>query len=251
MSAAASLSLSLLASVGVTLWWLWFFVRRDRHPEPPKLLARTFAWGMFAWLISAAFEASLGNLLDSTLLPTLLLVALLTAVIEEGSKFGAATTAVTELSFDEPMDGLVYAVTAALGFALMENVTYTLGFGSGAATWHALVTTLAHALFSAPQGYALGGLHWQQVRGPGFGKSGLGSVRGWVLRGVLLSVALHFAFNSLLSGPPGFWPLLALIAVVALMIALASRYYLSFEAHAREHGPSAYFLETQQKRKSG
>jgi RsiW-degrading membrane proteinase PrsW (M82 family) len=243
---SASLSLSLLASVAVTLWWLWFFVRRDRHPEPPKLLARTFAWGMFAWLISAAFEASLGNLLDSTLPLVLLLVALLTAVIEEGSKFVAATTAVTELSFDEPMDGLVYAVTAALGFALLENITYTLGFGSGAATWHALVTTLAHALFSAPQGYALGGLHWQQVRGPG-----LASVRGWVLRGVLLSVALHFAFNSLLSGPPGLWPLLALIGVVALMIGLAHRYYRRFEAHAREHGPSPYFLETQGGRKSG
>ncbi|MDV6376064.1 PrsW family intramembrane metalloprotease [Deinococcus arenicola] len=243
MPAAAALTLSLLASVAVTLWWLWFFVRRDRHPEPLWLLARTFAWGMFAWLIAAAFEASLGKVLDSTLPLTLLLVALLTAVIEEGSKFVAATTAVTELSFDEPMDGLVYAVTAALGFALMENVTYTLGFGSGAATWHALVTTLAHALFSAPQGYALGGLHWQQVRG-----SNLGSVRNWVLRGVLLSVALHFAFNSLVSGPPGLWPLLALVAVVALMIGLASRYYLRFEAHAREHGPSLYFLETQAQR---
>ncbi len=243
MSAAAALTLSLLASVAVTLWWLWFFVRRDRHPEPPRLLARTFGWGMFAWLIAAAFEASLGNLLDSALPLTLLLVALLTAVIEEGSKFVAATTAVTELSFDEPMDGLIYAVTAALGFALMENVTYTLGFGSGATVWHALVTTLAHALFSAPQGYALGGLHWQQVRGPGFG-----SVRGWVLRGLLLSVALHFAFNSLLTGPPGLWPLLALVVVVALMIGLASRYYLSFEAHAREHGPSPYFLETQAQR---
>lgn len=247
---AAALSLSLLASVAVTLWWLWFFVRRDRHPEPLWLLARTFGWGMFAWLIAAAFGASLGKMLDSPLPLSLLLVALLTAVIEEGSKFVAATTAVTELSFDEPMDGLVYAVTAALGFALMENVTYTLGFGSGAAAWHALVTTLAHALFSAPQGYALGGLRWQQVRGPG-----LRSVRAWVLRGLLLSVTLHFAFNSLLSGPPGLWPLLALVAVVAMMIALASRYYLSFEAHAREHGPSPYFLETQletqAQRKSG
>ena len=235
---SSAVLLSLLASVAVTLGWLWFFVRRDHHPEPLWLLARTFGWGMFAWLIAAAFGASLGKVLDSRLPLTLLLVALLTAVIEEGSKFVAATTAVTELSFDEPMDGLIYAVTAALGFALMENVTYTLGFGSGAATWHALVTTLAHALFSAPQGYALGGLHWQQVRG-----ARLGSVRGWVLRGVLLSVALHFAFNGLVSGPPGLWSLLALGAVVALMIGLASRYYLRFEAHARNYGPPAYFLE--------
>jgi RsiW-degrading membrane proteinase PrsW (M82 family) len=229
------LLLSLLVSVGITFVWLWFFVRRDRHPEPLWLLARTFGWGMFAWLVAAAFEASLGRMLDSPLPLILLLVALLTAVIEEGFKFVAATTAITELSFDEPMDGLVYAVTAALGFALMENVTYTLGFGSGAATWHALVTTLAHALFSAPQGYALGGLHWQRGR-------------SWVVRGVALSMTLHFVFNGILSGPPGWWPLLALSGVVTLMIWLASRYYLSFEAHAREHGPSQYFLDTQAQR---
>ena len=43
-----SVVLPLAASVLLTFAWLWFFVRRDRHPEPPWLLARTFAWGMVA-----------------------------------------------------------------------------------------------------------------------------------------------------------------------------------------------------------
>ncbi|MFC4426218.1 PrsW family intramembrane metalloprotease [Deinococcus navajonensis] len=214
----------LLSTVTLTLAWLWFFVRRDRHPEPAWLLARTFAWGLFAWVVAAAFEASLGRLLQASLPLTLLLLALLTACIEEGSKFLAATTAVTDLSFDEPMDGLVYAVTAALGFALMENVTYMLGFGTSAATWHAVFTTLAHALFSAPQGYALGGLHWSRGR-------------WWVVRGVALSILLHFVFNGILSGTAGLPLLVALGTAVLLMVLLASRYYRMFEAHARRHGP--------------
>lgn len=224
---------ALLSSVVLTFAWLYFFVRRDRYPEPPRVLARTFAWGMFAWLVSAAFEASLGRALHSSTVPVVLLVVLLTAVLEEGSKFLAALTAITEASFDEPMDGLVYAVTAALGFALMENVTYALGFGPRAATWHALLTTLAHALFSAPQGYALGGLHWQRNR-------------AWVARGALLSVALHFVFNGILStsGLPAVPLLLLLGAAVALMGVLASRYYRAFEAHAREHGPPVYYRDT-------
>ena len=102
---------------------------------------------------------------------TVLLVALLTAIIEESCKFAAAHTPVHEPAFDEPMDGLVYAVTAALGFALVENMTYTLGFGAQAAAWHALLATLGHALFSAPQGYALGG-HWSG-RGRGWRRRGL------------------------------------------------------------------------------
>lgn len=217
------LAASLLSSVALTFAWLYFFVRRDRHPEPLWLLARTFAWGMFAWLVSAAFGVSLERISLGHATVTLLLLALLTAVLEESSKFLAASTVVNERDFDEPMDGLVYAVTAALGFALMENITYALGFGPRAATWHALITTLAHALFSAPQGYALGGRHWQMGR-------------WWAARGLLLSIGLHFLFNSLLSedGPSASWPrLLALGLVVAFMVVLASRYYRHFEAHAR------------------
>ncbi|MBZ9713978.1 PrsW family intramembrane metalloprotease [Deinococcus multiflagellatus] len=226
----------LLLSTGLTFAWLWFFVRRDRHPEPLWLLARTFGWGMLAWVIAAAFGASLGQLLSSPLPLVAAFVVLLTAVLEEGFKFVAATTAITELSFDEPMDGLVYAVTAALGFALMENLTYTLGFGSGAGAWHAVFATLAHALFSAPQGYALGGLHWQRGR-------------AWVVQGLLVSVILHAVFNGLLVGGAGWPQLAALGAITVLMVVLAGRYYLAFEAHARQHGPSAYFLQEQARRR--
>ncbi|MBZ9750910.1 PrsW family intramembrane metalloprotease [Deinococcus sp. HMF7604] len=232
-----SLALPLLASVILTFAWLWFFVRRDRHPEPLWLLARTFGWGMLAWVIAAAFEASLGRLLASPQLLGTLVVVLLTALLEEGFKFVAAMTAISELSFDEPMDGLVYAVTAALGFALMENVTYTLGFGGGAGTWHAVVATLAHALFSAPQGYALGGLHWEQGR-------------TWVVQGLAVSVVLHAVFNGLLVGGAGWPQLVALSTVTLLMVGLAGRYYLTFEAHAREHGPPVTFLQEQARRQA-
>lgn len=212
----APLALPLLLSIGLTFAWLWFFVRRDRHPEPPRLLARTFGWGMVAWAVSAAFGGSFGAI------GVPLLVVLLAAVVEETSKFLAASTATTEQAFDEPMDGLVYAVTAALGFAFLENVTYTLGFGAPAATWHAPLTTLAHALFSAPQGYALGGRH---LRGG----------RWWRSRGLLLSIILHFVFNGLLTGNAGWPQLLALGVTVLLMALLAGRYYLHFETHAREN----------------
>lgn len=208
--------LALLVSVALTFAWLWFFVRRDRHPEPAWLLARTFAWGMMAWAVSAAFEGSFDRL------PVPWLVLLLAAIIEETSKFLASSTATTEHAFDEPMDGLVYAVTAALGFALMENVTYTAGFGTHATAWHALPTTLAHALFSAPQGYALGGRYLQ-------------GGRWWRSRGLLLSISLHFMFNGLLTRGADWLQLLALTAVVLVMAALAHRYYLRFEAHAREN----------------
>lgn len=213
-----TLWLSLAVSAALTFGWLWLFVRRDRHPEPPWLLARTFGWGLVAWAVSASFEGAFEGSVQRLVPP--LLALLFAAAVEETAKLLAASTAVSERDFDEPMDGLVYAVTAALGFALPENLTYALEFGPGAAAWHALLTTLAHALFSAPQGYALGGRH---LRGG----------RWWRSRGLALSVALHLVFNGLLTGAAGWGQLAALALVVGLMAVLARRYYASFEEHAR------------------
>ncbi|WP_189642081.1 PrsW family intramembrane metalloprotease [Deinococcus piscis] len=199
----------------LTAAWLWFFIRHDRHPEPLWLLARTFGWGVFAWLVSATFEASFEQWWSWPLLLTLL-----AAITEEGFKMLATSTALAEEAFDEPMDGLVYAVTAALGFAYAENLTYALGFGTGVAAWHMLVTTLAHALFSAPQGYALG-------------KHYLFRRSWWRSQGLLLSIFLHFAFNTLLLDEAGWMQVLFLLLLLALMAVMAQRYYRRFRDYAR------------------
>ena len=50
------------------------------------------------------------------------------ALVEELSKTGAAFfTAIKSKYFDEPEDGIVYLITAALGFAAMENVLFIFG----------------------------------------------------------------------------------------------------------------------------
>ena len=198
----------------LTAAWLWFFIRYDRHPEPLWLLARTFGWGVFAWLISAVLEASFEQWWASALL-----LMVLAAIVEEGFKYLAALTALPEQDFDEPMDGLVYAVTAALGFAYAENLTYALGFGHGAAAWHMLVTTLAHALFSAPQGYALGKYYL-------FGRA------WWRSKGLLLSIFLHLAFNLLLVDEAGWVQMAFLLALLTLMALMARRYYRRFQEYA-------------------
>ena len=196
----------LAASVLPTAFWLWLFIRRDQYPEPAWLLARTFAWGMVAWVVAAALEIGLQPGRTATV------ALLIAAVTEESAKSAAASTAEREREFDEPMDGLVYAVTAALGFALLENLTYGFRFGAQVAVWHGVVTSLAHALFSAPIGYAL-----TRVR--------FGGPRRWRLWAIGLSVTLHLSFNGLLTGGAGLGQLLALAAVLALMGTLATRLY--------------------------
>ena len=63
--------------------------------------------------------------------------------------------------FDEPMDGLVYGATAALGFAMAENFDYVYNAANFNSTWQevawvrALSTAPMHAACGAMIGFAI------------------------------------------------------------------------------------------------
>lgn len=207
MNLALLLGLTLLP----TGFWLWLFVRRDVHPEPPTLLLRTFAYGGLAWALAAALELGVSAVASAAG------ILIFSALIEEGAKLLAASTAVHERAFDEPMDGLIYAVMAALGFSLPENLAYGLQYGAEVAVWHGVVTTLAHALFSAPLGYGLARARFSRGR-------------WWLLSGLLVASALHLVFNGLLVGRQGWWQLPALAITLGLMYVMVDRLYARWRA---------------------
>ena len=59
-------------------------------------------------------------------------------------------------AFNEPLDGIVYAAAAALGFAALENFFYLLDNGAWLILIRGPLSTLDHVFFSALWGYALG-----------------------------------------------------------------------------------------------
>jgi hypothetical protein len=58
--------------------------------------------------------------------------------------------------FDEPMDGIVYAAAAGLGFATLENIFYVLEGGVAVGIIRAVASVPAHVIFSCVWGFALG-----------------------------------------------------------------------------------------------
>jgi RsiW-degrading membrane proteinase PrsW (M82 family) len=58
-------------------------------------------------------------------------------------------------SFDEPMDGLVYGSTAALGFAALENALYVFSGGWAVALVRAFTAVPMHAMTGAILGYGV------------------------------------------------------------------------------------------------
>lgn len=115
------------ASIGgilPALIWLHFWLKEDRkHPEPKTRIAKTFLFGMIAVLLVLPFQKGV-----EMIFPDLSLAALiLWAALEESFKFGAAWFGGLHSKDDnEPLDPIVYMVTAALGFVALENTLFLI-----------------------------------------------------------------------------------------------------------------------------
>ncbi len=166
---------------GVSVVWLWFIRKFDRaHPEPMRLIAITFVLGNLS-VIPAGFAEKYISLASPYLDPqlatmggrwvafplALLVFTVTVGVVEEGAKLLASVYAFRRKEFDEPVDGIVYGVTASLGFAAAENLRY-FAMGRLAAPLvcaRAFMTVPAHMFFGALWGYGFGeALHRKKPR---------------------------------------------------------------------------------------
>jgi RsiW-degrading membrane proteinase PrsW (M82 family) len=126
------------------LLWLWFWLQEDsKRPEPRRRIAAAFLGGMVAVILALPLERETQSLAGAN---SFLLVFLLWAVIEEVLKlFFAFITTLSKRDMDEPIDGLIYLITTALGFAALESVLF-------------LFTPLQHGLLF--QGFITGNLRF-------------------------------------------------------------------------------------------
>lgn len=116
------------------------------------------------------------------------------AIPEEIAKLIMLWVVVSRNTFyDEPRDGIVYAVCIGLGFAMLENIDYV----TGSENWGELA--LARAVLSVPAHYlcaVLMGYYYANAR---FGPS-RGLRRLWQFaRIILIPVLMHGTFDSLAS----------------------------------------------------
>ena len=176
------------------LFWLWFFVRgRAYRPKPRRLLAYAFLLGMLVTVPAGILEFILIDLpgidVEESLAAGVTAMLFVVGPVEELSKFAAVRLGpYRSLYFDEPRDGLVYAVAASLGFASLENLLYILAYGPEVMVSRAPLSTLAHVIFGSFWGMALGLQVDRQRRGRTL----------WLLAGLAIAAALHGVFNILL-----------------------------------------------------
>lgn len=115
-------------------WFLYYLDRYER--EPLKLLAGMFFWGALiaasgAFVINSISSIGIYLITQNEFVTQLATSTLIAPLVEETLK-GLAILIVYILfkpEFDSPLDGIVYAGIAALGFAASENTWYIHQFG--------------------------------------------------------------------------------------------------------------------------
>lgn len=184
---AATFFFALGTGILPALFWLWFWLKEDPHPEPRGILVATFLSGMVVVGAALLFEYFFSLYFSGIIL------LLLWAFTEEILKYFAAwKTAFSKPSFDEPIDALVYLITAALGFAALENIFFILKTFSTDGMLASFITgnlrfigaTLLHTATSVIVGASIAFSFFHKEK------------RKYnVLGGLLLAGVLHFIFN--------------------------------------------------------
>jgi RsiW-degrading membrane proteinase PrsW (M82 family) len=195
---------ALIGGILPALFWLWFWIQEDKlHPEPRGRILFAFWGGMVAVLLAYPLEKIVRTRFGLTF-PTIIGWA----VIEEILKFAAAYfTALRSKAYDEPIDAPEYLITAALGFAAIENVFFILAplldgnIAQGLATGNMrfIGASLLHVVTSGVLGYCIGREFYQ----------GRLAKYSWRAVGLLLAVSLHALFNQFILYDSGSKTLLA------------------------------------------
>jgi RsiW-degrading membrane proteinase PrsW (M82 family) len=152
----------IVAGIVPSLLWLWFWLKENNlHPEPRTTLAKCFLFGMVGVFIALLFQWLTKPLFAPADNFHLYVVW---AAIEEIVKFGVVFfVAITADKIDEPIDAMIYMITAALGFAAMENTLFMFGAISDSNIASALVVgdlrfigaILVHVVSSAMVGFMI------------------------------------------------------------------------------------------------
>ena len=209
------------------------FIHLDRkRPEPLSQVTKVVLLGALL-----CFPAALIELIEAAALGDELIHAqgrvveafLVAALTEEVLKLSVVLVCLWRRShFDEVMDGILYTVAASLGFALLENVLYSLGHPQLGLV-RSITAVPLHAVASGIMGYCVGRARMAQTH-----------VVAWLLLGLALSVVIHGFYDwTVFSGggfgvaPPdalrGVVVVLPLVLVGALVLRYLVRHALQLD----------------------
>ena len=171
---------------------LYIFFKDQYNREPRRHLVISFFLGILSAGIALIAETFLmpaaRDVFPESILTTAIQAFLIVALVEEWSKYIMVRTyAFPKPEFDEPFDGIVYAVMVSMGFATIENIGYVMEHGYTTAFLRMFLSVPAHASFAIIMGYNMGKAKFA------------GSKRtAYMLKGIFWAVFWHGSYDFFL-----------------------------------------------------
>ena len=195
------MNLILVAIAPVIIIILYIYFKDKYEKEPKRLLLYNFLLGAIVSIIITSilyyvFDIVLPLLNKTSIFQQFIKAFFVVALVEEFSKYIIVRYfAQPNKEFNEPFDGIVYAVMVSMGFAATENIFYVLEGGYPTALARAFTAVPAHATFGILMGYFMGIAKFSN------NKIGLN------LCGLLLAIIFHGAYDFFLfvNFVPGIW----------------------------------------------
>ncbi len=181
----------LAVTLAPTLSILLIILYWDRKkPEPAAMLLRAFFYGILSTFM-AVITGKVSNFLgleasDTNAWKNFWYIFISIALAEEFSKWYFLHRLTKYPAFDEPLDGIVYGVMVALGFATLENFLYVYMSSQpmNTAIMRAFTAVPAHASFGAMMGFFTGARLIPKYRS-----------FGYLLLAILLPTFFHATYN--------------------------------------------------------
>ena len=147
------MNLLLFAVVPVFIIILYIYIKDKHEKEPKKLLLVSFILGAIVSIVITTilyvfFDMFLPIPERYSIWQQFIRAFFIVGLIEEFSKYIIVRYyAQTKRQYNEPFDGIVYAVMVSMGFAATENIFYVLEGGFQVALIRAFTAVPAHATF--------------------------------------------------------------------------------------------------------
>ncbi len=195
------MNLLLLAIAPVLIIVIYIYIKDKYEKEPKLLLLKTLLLGAIVSIIitiilSLLFDKILPLSNEYSILREFIRAFFVVALIEEFSKYIIVRYYnQPKAAFNEPFDGIMYAVMVSMGFALTENIMYVFDSGVSTALIRAFTAVPAHATFGILMGYFMGKAKFSNKK------------RFLNILGLLVAILFHGAYDFFLfiHSIPGIW----------------------------------------------
>lgn len=196
MNILALLAIAMAPGVAIMI----YIYLKDRHEkEPIGLLIRSFFLGILSVFVTLFISSIISQFITINELDVseqAIHAFIIVALVEEFSKFLFVRGVLyRNKNFNEPFDGIVYAIMVGMGFATFENIFYVTEGGFTVALTRMFTAVPAHASFAVLMGYYLGKAKFEHKKSY------------YAIHALLIATLFHGAYDYFLfiSFVPGIW----------------------------------------------